>query len=103
MSLQERLDLTSQSYLAAPLTSGPDAQDRGAQSGITVEDVNEKLKEINETPQEKFELATLIYNNRDVFSENPGCCNSFSAKLRFNDTKPFSKKVYPFHSPKGTW
>lgn len=95
MTLQERLDLASHCYLAAPLTSESDSEGRRAQGGITVEEIYDKLKDVNVTPQEKLELASLLYNNKDVFSENPGCCNSFTAKLRFNDTKPFSKKSYP--------
>lgn len=64
-------------------------------SDLTYEEVLAKINPLNLNNDQKTQLLSLIENNRDVFSDKPGLCTTFTAKLRLKNKEPFVLRSRP--------
>lgn len=95
-----RLSENSQLNFCETLEDDPEIQDECEKpmilpGSLSEEDISVKLQSLSLTPEEKQQLCDLLYNNKDIFSDLPGCCNKFTASFRLSDNEPYIKRSYP--------
>lgn len=62
---------------------------------LTIKDIKEKVEGVDLSQDQKDQLINLLDEYKDVFSDIPGRCRTFEAKLRVKDKKPFIKRSFP--------
>lgn len=70
-------------------------QPKPTATGITFNDILHHFSKLKLTFDQRLSLTKLLYEFKEIFSDDPGLCKSFIAKLRAKDNNPFVKRSYP--------